>query len=102
MKSIVLLNVAAVVLRSGGALYAQTAGSTVGDFTIERVLTIPSIISPTAPNFPPPVLAGLQAGAIEVHQVFAYLSANGRNRGFRQPSWRSAVWRSPIHPRQVQ
>ena len=77
MKPNFLLNVAAAILGSGCALHAQTAGSTVGDFTIERVLTLASIIAPTAPNFPPPVLAGLQAGAIEIHQVFAYNSAKG-------------------------
>lgn len=77
MKSNVLLTVGATVLAIGPALHAQTAGSAVGDFTIERVLTIASIVSPTAPNFPPPVLAGLQAGAIEIHQVFAYSSAKG-------------------------
>ena len=77
MKPILLFTVAAAILGSGCALHAQTAGSTVGDFTIERVLTLASIIAPTAPNFPPPVLAGLQAGAIEIHQVFAYNSAKG-------------------------
>ena len=77
MKPIVLLNAAAVVLVSGFALHAQTAGSAVGDFTIERVLSLASISAPTAPSFPPPVLVGLQAGAIEVHQVFAYSSAKG-------------------------
>jgi hypothetical protein len=65
------------MLGSGCALFAQTAGPAVGDFTIERVLTLASIVAPTAPNFPPPVLAGLQAGAIEIHQVFAYNSAKG-------------------------
>ena len=76
MKPIVLLNVVAAVI-GVHALNAQTAGNAVGDFTIERVLTIASITAPTAPNFPPPVLAGLQAGAIEVHQIFAYSSAKG-------------------------
>jgi hypothetical protein len=76
MKPIVLFSVAAAALGSGPALHAQTVAST-GDFTIERVLTLASIVAPTAPNFPPPVLAGLQAGAIEIHQVFAYSSAKG-------------------------
>jgi hypothetical protein len=56
-------------------LQAQTAPTTPGDFMIERVLTLAAAFAPTAPNFPAPVLAGLQNGVIEIHQRFTYTSA---------------------------
>jgi hypothetical protein len=63
------------VSSSAQAQTASTAGNTVGDFTIERVLTLAGIIAPVVPNIPAPLLAGLQSGALEIHQVFAYNSA---------------------------
>ena len=54
MKLLRFLNTAALLAAFGAVGQAQ-----VGDFTIERVLTLKSIISPLAPTFPPPVLAAL-------------------------------------------
>jgi hypothetical protein len=59
----------------GRAQVNQKGGNAPGDFTIERVLTISSVSAPTAPNFPPPVLAAFQKGTIEIHQIFVYNSA---------------------------
>ncbi len=53
----------------------QAGGNGVGDFTIERVLTLNSIVSPNPPSFPAPVLAGIQSGTLEIHQQFIYNSA---------------------------
>jgi hypothetical protein len=70
MKLLRFLNTAALLAAFGAAGQAQ-----VGDFTIERVLTLKSISSPTAPSFPATVLAALESGALEVHQQFIYKSA---------------------------
>ena len=59
----------------GRAQVNQNGGSAPGDFTMERVLTLSSASAPTPPNFPPPVLAALQSGALELHQIFVYNSA---------------------------
>ncbi len=58
-----------------GRAQVQNSDNAIGDFTLERVLTLSSVTSPTPPTFPPPVLAGLQNGTIEVHQTFVYNSA---------------------------
>ena len=41
----------------------------------ERLLTLPYVVAPVAPNLPDAVLAGLQNGVIEIHQRFTYNSA---------------------------
>ncbi len=74
MKVHKFVGVLAVAVAINSIARAQNSGAP-GDFTIERVLGISSIIAPTAPNLPPPVLAGLQNGTLEVHQVFVYNSA---------------------------
>ena len=56
-------------------LRAQNGANAPGDFLAERILTLSSIIAPTPPSFPDAVLAGLKAGAIEIHQRFTYNSA---------------------------
>jgi hypothetical protein len=66
---------AGMALLAISSLHAQVSPNGVGDFTVERVLTLSSIISPFAPTFPDGVLAGLQSGAIEIHQRFTYNSA---------------------------
>ncbi len=53
----------------------QNGDNAIGDFTIERVLTPSGVTAPTAPNLPPPVLAGFLNGSLEIRQVFAYNSA---------------------------
>ena len=58
-------------------LHAQSSANSPGDFMVERVLPLTSILAPTAPSFPDAVLAGLKAGAIEFHQRFIYNSAQG-------------------------
>jgi hypothetical protein len=70
----------AVAVMIAVSSYAQaqtgsTGSNTVGDFTMERVLTLAGLATPTAPNIPAPLLAALQSGALEIHQVFAYSSA---------------------------
>ncbi len=74
MKHLSLLYTAAVF---ASALSAQNGPSAVGDFTMERVITLASASAPNQPSFPAPVLAALQAGQIELHQVFTYTSATG-------------------------
>src|ERR1039457_5204918 len=66
---------AGMALLAISSLHAQNSGSGVGDFTVERVLTLSSIISPFAPSFPDAVLAGIQNGTLEIHQLFIYNSA---------------------------
>lgn len=41
----------------------------------ERILPLTAVIAPTPPSLPDAVLAGIQAGAIEIHQRFIYNSA---------------------------
>ena len=72
MKQLVLLCTISVF---ASVLAAQSGPAAVGDFTIERVLTLASANAPNPPSFPAPVLAALQAGQIELHQVFTYSSA---------------------------
>lgn len=74
MFPIRLAGAAAVLVTFSSGIQAQTGANTVGDFTMERVLTLASVTSPTAPTLPPAVLAGLQSGALEIHQVFVYNS----------------------------
>ena len=59
----------------GRAQDNQNGGSAPGDFTIERILSPAGVTAPTAPNLPPPVLAGFVNGSLEIRQVFAYHSA---------------------------
>src|ERR1700693_3867987 len=59
----------------GRAQGNQNGRNAPGDFTIERVLTLSSVSAPTPPSFPAPVLAALQKGALELHQIFVYNSA---------------------------
>ena len=68
---------AAVVAISplGRAQDNQNGGTAPGDFTIERILTPAGVTAPTAPNLPPPVLAGFVNGSLEIRQVFTYNSA---------------------------
>ena len=54
-------------------LYAQPNAP--GDFLVERVFGLKGVMAATAPNLPDAVLAGLQSGAIEIHQRFTYNSA---------------------------
>jgi hypothetical protein len=78
MFNIQVLGAVAAMIAVSSSAQAQTgsaAGNTVGDFTLERVLTLAGIIAPAVPNIPAPVLAGIQSGALDVHQVFAYNSA---------------------------
>jgi hypothetical protein len=56
-------------------LYAQNSSNGPGDFMAERVLTLPYVVAPVAPNLPDAVLAGIQNGVIELHQRFTYNSA---------------------------
>ncbi len=65
----------ATLLTALAPLHAQNGANAPGDFMVERILLLSSIISPTPPSFPDPVLAGLQAGVIEIHQRFIYNSA---------------------------
>lgn len=53
----------------------QTPANTLGDFTMERVLTLSGITSTVPPNLPQVILNALASDAIEVHQVFTYNSA---------------------------
>jgi hypothetical protein len=70
----------------------QSPGNALGDFTMERVLTLSGITSTAPPNLPMVILNALASGAIEVHQVFTYNSAQ---RTLEQTSYvlpgRSAV-----------
>src|SRR5450755_376800 len=66
---------AGMALLAIGSLHAQSSGNGVGDFTLERILTLSSIISPLQPSFPDAVLAGIQNGTLEIHQLFTYNSA---------------------------
>ena len=66
---------AGMALLAIGSLHAQTSGNGVGDFTLERVLALSGVISPYAPNLPDAVLAGIQSGALEIHQLCTYNSA---------------------------
>ena len=54
-------------------LYAQQNAP--GDFLVERVFGLKGVMAATAPALPDVVLAGLQSGAIEIHQRFIYNSA---------------------------
>src|ERR1700738_428346 len=63
------------LLASMVPLSAQSSLNGPGDFVVERILTLNSIISPYPPSFPDQVLAGLKAGTIEIHQRFTYNSA---------------------------
>ena len=54
-------------------LYAQQNAP--GDFLVERIITLKSVVAATAPALPDVVLAGLQSGALEIHQRFTYNSA---------------------------
>ena len=56
-------------------LHAQSSFNSPGDFMTERVLPLTAVIAPTAPNLPDAVLAGIKAGAIELHQRFIYNSS---------------------------
>jgi hypothetical protein len=58
-----------------GRAQVQNGDNAIGNFTIERVLTPSGVTAPTAPALPPPVLAGFLNGSLEIHQVFAYNSA---------------------------
>jgi hypothetical protein len=58
-------------------LHAQNSTSGPGDFMLERILPLSGVVAPTAPNLPDAVLAGIQAGAIEIHQRLTYNSARG-------------------------
>lgn len=62
----------ATLLAAFAPLYAQTAP---GDFVVERLLPLSAVIAPTPPTLPDAVLAGIQAGVIEIHQRFTYNSA---------------------------
>jgi hypothetical protein len=53
----------------------QSSAPAIGDFTIERVLALSGVSAPTAPNIPPDVLNAIQAGALDIHQVLVYSSA---------------------------
>ena len=55
-------------------LHAQSSMISPGDFMVERVLPLTSVIAPTPPNLPDAVLGGIKAGAIEIHQRFTYNS----------------------------
>jgi hypothetical protein len=66
---------AGMALLAISALHAQNSGNGVGDFTLERVLALSGVISPYTPNLPDAVLAGIQSGALEIHQLFTYNSA---------------------------
>lgn len=57
------------------SLHAQTGVDGPGDFMVERILTLNSIVSPTPPSFPDAVLNGLKNGVIEIHQRFTYDSS---------------------------
>ena len=74
MKKILTIGLLAFV-SPGVALRAQNTEHGVGDFMVERVLTLTSVVAPTPPSFPDAVLAGLQNGVIEIHQRFTYNSA---------------------------
>lgn len=67
----------AALLTAGQTIFAQAPQSGVGDFTIQRAFGLSGVSAPTAPTLPPPVLAGLQNGTLEVLQVFTYNSAQG-------------------------
>ena len=54
-------------------LYAQPNAP--GDFLVERVFGLKGVMAATAPTLPDVVLAGLQSGALEIHQRFIYNSA---------------------------
>jgi hypothetical protein len=56
-------------------LDAQNNAGAPGDFMAERIITLPYVVAPVAPNLPDAVLAGLKSGAIELHQRFTYNSA---------------------------
>jgi hypothetical protein len=66
---------AGMALLAISSLHAQSNGNGVGDFTIERILALTGVISPYTPNLPDAVLAGVQSGALELHQRFVYNSA---------------------------
>ena len=67
--SVPVLSAIAIVV----PLYAQQNAP--GDFLVERIITLKSVVAPTAPTLPDAVLAGLQSGALEIHQRFTYSSA---------------------------
>ena len=60
------------LLAAFAPLRAQNAP---GDFVVERLLPLSAVIAPTPPTLPDAVLAGIQAGVIEIHQRFTYNSA---------------------------
>jgi hypothetical protein len=77
-KKMSKLNIAgsiATLLAVLAPLHAQSGTTSPGDFMAERVLPLTSIVAPTPPNLPDAVLAGIKAGAIEIHQRFIYNSA---------------------------
>src|ERR1035441_4050646 len=72
------LNIAgsiATLLAVLAPLHAQNGANAPGDFMFERILPLTAVIAPTPPSLPDAVLAGIQAGAIEIHQRFIYNSA---------------------------
>ena len=72
------LNIAgsiAALLAVLAPLHAQSGSTSPGDFMFERVLPLSGVIAPTPPSLPDAVLAGIKAGAIEIHQRFIYNSA---------------------------
>jgi len=75
MNHRVLLNLA-VWSAIAVPMHAQPSQSNaLGDFTMERVLTLSGVTAPAPPNLPQIILNSLAADAIEVHQVFVYNSA---------------------------
>src|SRR3981081_1434046 len=60
------------LLTGVASLQAQNG---VGDFSVERILTLNNVLSPPNPSLPDAVLARLQNGTVELRQLFTYSSA---------------------------
>jgi hypothetical protein len=74
MNKLQLITLAAVSAALTFPIQAQQSDA-LGDFTMERVLVLSQITAPTQPNLPDVILNSLASGAIELHQVFTYNSA---------------------------
>jgi hypothetical protein len=77
MSKLPIAGAVVTLLTALAPLHSQNSPSAPGDFIVERLLPLTAVIAPTPPSLPDAVLAGIKAGAIEIHQRFIYTSARG-------------------------
>lgn len=76
MKNPKILTLAVLSAALSHSMLAQQGQTnSLGDFTMERIILLSGVSAPTPPNLPGQVLDALQSGALEMHQVFVYSSA---------------------------